>query len=179
MDEWTKLSQLVLNVVQALAVVLAGAWAYFKFIRGRTFARRAELDVDATVETAADRHVIRLKVTFRNTGLSKIPFKAKRKIASLSATSTSHFAPGANLTWQDVMITPIFEADEFVEAQETIQDEVLLPLDEKGGPWLAFRLEVEVWAEPRWKRNAGTRWIATAVLPVQSSAQTGGGRHGS
>jgi len=35
------------NIVTSSAVVIGGIWAYFKFVRGRAFANRAELGVSA------------------------------------------------------------------------------------------------------------------------------------
>lgn len=39
----TEISQFTEQLVTAVGIVLGGGWACFKFINGRTFARRAEL----------------------------------------------------------------------------------------------------------------------------------------
>lgn len=43
------------NIVTSAAIVIGGVWAYFKFVRGRTFANRGELSVSASIERSADR----------------------------------------------------------------------------------------------------------------------------
>jgi hypothetical protein len=44
-------SEIVYNFTTSGAVVIGGVWAYFKFVRGRTFSHRAELSVIATAES--------------------------------------------------------------------------------------------------------------------------------
>jgi hypothetical protein len=162
-----KFTQVTLNVVQAVALVAGGLWVYFKFARGRTFARRADLHVEAALLSIKEHQVIRVKVALKSTGLSKIPLKAHRQVLTLWATSTSDFSPGANFTWKEWMISEIFKADQYVEAQEAIKDEALLPVAPEGGPWLAFRIRVEVRAEPYLGRFGRTRWATNIIIPAQ------------
>ena len=61
------------SIVTSLAVVIGGVWAYFKFIKGRTFAHRAELDVSPSLETSAESLYLSVTITLKNTGLSKLP----------------------------------------------------------------------------------------------------------
>jgi hypothetical protein len=107
--DWEKFTQGLLNVVQVLGILVGGGFVYFKFIRGRTFARRGELNLDATVIAVGKRPVIRVALTFKNTGLSLIRFEPDAKVVYLEATSTADWSPGGNFHWQDVMTTPVFE----------------------------------------------------------------------
>jgi len=165
--DWGKLTQVILNVVQALALVVGGLFVYFKFIRSRTFARRAALDVDASLVQVDDKLVLRVEVVLRNLGLAKIPLRAHRQVVTLWATTTAGFSPGANLFWDEWMVSEVFKTDEYVESQEKIKDVALLPVATEGGPWLAFRIRAEAWAEPRWKRFGGMRWVTHTVVPAQ------------
>ena len=71
---WTEIARGVAAVVQILAIVVAGAWAYYKFVRGRTFKPRAELDLDAHILEVEDEKAISLNVDFHNTGSIRIEF---------------------------------------------------------------------------------------------------------
>ncbi len=169
LDDSVKVAQAVLAIAQALAIVVGGAWIYFKFIRGRTFAPRAELDIDAELLAIGDLQVIRAKVALKNTGLSKLPLKDHAKVVRLYATPVMEWAPQANFTWQKLMMAEIFVDQGWVEAQETISDALLFPVDESGGPWLAFRAQASVWAERRSGRSSGTRWLTNTILPARAS----------
>jgi hypothetical protein len=50
----------LLNALQAVAIVVGGFFAYYKFVRGRTFHRRAELSVDAElIDGASEPKAVR------------------------------------------------------------------------------------------------------------------------
>jgi hypothetical protein len=171
MDEWATVAATANHAITGLAVLVGGAWAYFKFVRGRTFARRAELDVSGSLFTFGDDRIVKATVTLRNAGLSKLPLKNNGKFVRLYGSPAVSWTPNANIFWQQLMHTPIFEGHQWVEAQETVTDEVLIPvpfLEAKGegGGWLAFRVHAQVWGERRPGHRAGPRWGATTLVPA-------------
>jgi hypothetical protein len=165
--DWFKVTQVILNIAESLAVLVGGVWVYFKFMKSRTFARRAAIEVEASLLSVEQRPVIRVEVVLRNTGLSKIPLRANRQVLRLWATSVSDFSPGANLFWHFWMVSQVFVTDESVESQESIKDVALLPVASDGGPWLAFRIGAEAWAEPRWKWFGRAKWVTHTIIPAQ------------
>jgi hypothetical protein len=169
LDDAVKVTQAVLAVVQTLALVVGGGWVYFKFIRGRTFAPRAELDIDAELMVIGDRQVIKAKVALKNAGLSKLPLREHAKVVRLYGIPISARSPQANFAWQKLIIAEVFEDQGWVEAQETIHDAILLPVDQDAGPWLAFRAQASVWAERRAGISSGTRWLTNTILPAAVS----------
>jgi hypothetical protein len=173
LNSWDKVTQAVLNVAQTVALVVGAAWVYFKFIRGRTFARRAELGVTGDLMEIADQLVMKAVVELKNTGLSKLPLRTDLTWVELLATASSSWAAQTNLRWEKRMNTPVFVDHKWVESQETISDEVLMPVDTRGGdPWLAFRLHVEVWGKRPWYRDKGTKWVANTIVPAQNAKAT-------
>jgi hypothetical protein len=162
-----QVTQATANVVQALALVIGGCWVYFKFIRGRTFARRAELSVEAALASVGERQMICVKVVLTNTGLSRIPLRPHSQVVTLSVTPAADFRPGRNFVWQHWMITEVFTAHKFVEAQEAISDEALLPVAPEGGLWMAYRVEAQAWTEPHWAQTGGMRWVTGVDVPAQ------------
>lgn len=173
MDSWDRVTQSILNVAQTIAIVVGAAWVYFKFIRGRTFARRAELEISGGLMEIADRQVMKAVIELKNTGLSKLPLRVDLNSVELLATPSSSWAAQTNLRWEKRMDTPILGDHKWVESQETISDEVLLPIDTReGDPWLAFRLHVEVWGKRPWYRRKGTKWVANTIVPAQTAKAT-------
>jgi hypothetical protein len=77
---WTDIATGVAAVVQSLAIAVGGAWAYFKFVRGRTFTHRGELRVAASLVTCGTEIALKVTATFRNTGLSQIRFSKYTKL---------------------------------------------------------------------------------------------------
>jgi hypothetical protein len=164
--------------LQSAAIVVGACWAYLKFFRGRTFARRAELRVQAIVLSHGSQSFVKAIVTLLNCGLTKIPFAPRRNSIYLYGLDSSKLRPGANINWQrHLILTPIFSSHEWVEAQETITDEVLIPLPppaEDDRIWLAYKLHAEVWGKKRMRPWKSSRWIADSVIangaiPVQTS----------
>jgi hypothetical protein len=72
--EWTEIAKGVAAIVQIVAIVVGGSWAYYKFVRGRTFKPRAEVDIAASIVETNGEKGISLSVSFHNTGLIYIEF---------------------------------------------------------------------------------------------------------
>jgi len=158
-----------LNVVQALAIVVGGSWVYFKFVRSRTFARRAELDVEAGIQGVSGSQTVKVKATLKNAGLSKLPLRANRKVVIVSGVQSDERVVRANVTLHHYMISPIFTAHQWVEPNEIIQDEVLLPVDSSSGQWLAFRAEVVVTGQRPWFQRRDPVWSAPKIVLVSDA----------
>jgi hypothetical protein len=163
--DWTSMT---LNLVQAIAILVGGTWVYFKFIRSRTFARRAELDVQAAIYEVTNGLMIKAHVNLKNAGLSKLPLREGLQIAKLSGTLTDEWTAGANLIWHDLMQSRIFTQHQWVEAQETIEDEVLLPVERGQEEWLAFRVTVVVTGIRSIFRKLDPAWNASTIFLAPS-----------
>jgi hypothetical protein len=168
------------NIVTSVAVLVGGVWAYFKFIKGRTFAHRAELDVSPSLETSADSLYLSVTITLKNTGLSKLPLNDNMKVTRLFGLT--HVANGAvsAAKWERVLTVPILDQHAWLEAQETVTDTVVYSLygttDGKGARHSAYQVEALVGARRRLITRRGTRWQARAVvfLPPSNSTKQGG-----
>lgn len=175
MVAWTQIAQTINYLATTAAVIVGGGWVYFKFIRGRTFARRAELSIEVTSLITNNKPVIKATVRLSNTGLSKLPLKADGKAILLYATPVANWRARRNFKWEWLMLSDIFLDHSWVESQEGISDDVMLPLDHRdGGPWLACRVQAQIWSKPsRWRRR-GTTWIANVIVPIQRDQAAAG-----
>jgi hypothetical protein len=173
---WTSWADGVAALAQAAAIVVGGLWAYFKFIRGRTFAKRAELTVVPTVLDLPGEQSLKVTATLRNEGLAKLPLRVQVVlIYAIFAEPTDENPLG---TREEQIGEPceVFSAHDRVEAQETITDEIVVPLTDYdrscGQQATAFRVECRVYAKQR-VRKGGLRWTASAVIARRETVQAG------
>jgi hypothetical protein len=170
MDGWVKLAEIANDVATTLAILVGGAWAYFKFLRGRTFASRAELEVAGSLFAYDRDQIIHAKVTLTNMGLSKLSLMPSGKVIYLYGIPASQWSPEGNVEWQKLVVSKVLEGHRWIEAQETVSDDALIPVPIRGyAPdenWLAFRLQAQVWGKRPKGRKRGTRWIASVTVPA-------------
>jgi hypothetical protein len=159
-------------LVQALAILIGGVWAYYEFVRGRRFASRAEVRVDGKLLAAEGTRGIRVAATLHNPGETRIPIRAP----SVTAQTVPRASWGRAFEWQEVGLSPIFNEHAWIEARETITDEALIPLPESDeafdGDLLAYRVECVVY-ERRTDGTGGLRWSAAAIVPGRLRASEG------
>jgi hypothetical protein len=65
----------ILDLVQIAAIVIGAIWAYYKFVKGRVWHRRAEPTVEATLISNAETPALRTRVTLENTGAADVPLR--------------------------------------------------------------------------------------------------------
>ena len=159
-------------LVQAAAILIGGSWAYFKFIRGRTFAKRVELSVTPTL---LPENKLKVRATLRNAGLSKVPLRTQAVFLYGIYAAPTADNPIATAEQQIGKPKKIFAAHEWIEAQETVTDELLFPVPNSRHAsehaWLAFRVECRVYAKRR--RKGALNWTASAIVPAELDESQG------
>jgi hypothetical protein len=165
--DWAGAAQ---NLVQIAAIVIGGAWAYYKFVRGRIFHRRAEVTLDASLLRLEASRAIRARAILENTGSADIPFLAQG--LEVFSFRRGDVDDKGRPQWREVATVPVFEDHEWIESQETIVDEVLVPLtDDPEMNLLVYRVSCVVYGERerklrRTKRGGGIRWTTNAIAPA-------------
>jgi len=191
LQEWETFTNVIRNVVQVAAVLAGGGWAYLKFVRGRTFHYRGELRASVDGFTFEGETALRVRVSFKNTGLSRIQFPADNPPRALVSQLTSGgWSDGPAMWFPSESIEETTEAAEatrsmlvlrqhgWVEPGETIEDEQLfVPIvDESAGVTLAFRVRATLYSSEgrlrrvlarswRWLPRRPILWTAYAVTP--------------
>src|SRR4051794_25796817 len=118
---WAEVTKGVLAGAQILALVLGGAWAYFKFVAGRTFTERLEVSVEATPFKAGDAIALRIRTAVANTGASKVELNDDAKVAYVFGVIPTNAVPGFPVAWGNhLTLMPMFARHKWIEAQETI-----------------------------------------------------------
>jgi hypothetical protein len=103
-----------LNMIQAVAIVLAAVWAYSKFVRGRTFHRRAELDVDVSLLPGVSP-ALRVRASMKNTGGAEIPLRAK--ILRVATFAVGDLDSLGRAKWREIAHASVFRNHESIESK--------------------------------------------------------------
>jgi hypothetical protein len=163
-------TDVVANVVQTGAIVVGGGWAYLKFVRGRTFRNRAEVDVSARAVEGG--RLLLAEVTVKNAGLSRIMIDNKDlKLLQLDDLGRDECDPGITVGWGDprqaTMTVQVFDKHDWVEPSETIREEVLIVPPEADSPVAAYQLRLWVARERFLRRDIG--WVANTIVPMSEN----------
>lgn len=166
------------HFAQVVAVVAGGAWAYWRYVRGRTFGARGDLTLSASLwasESDPAYAAIAVRASLRNTGLSRIKLAYGKKIVLVDwvprgrwmlSENELYWGPGAGM--RQVVI---FDDQDMVDSGEAIVDDVIIPVPSPLLPDrpLAYRVRGYVtrgrsWPARRlkWKQDA---WSAHAIVP--------------
>jgi hypothetical protein len=167
----TDVTQPIVHLAQAGAIVVGGTWAYVKFLRGRTFRDRAHVEVKASLFMRDAEPVIFAAVSMRNEGLGRITFRDReQRIVFVDGVTTERWSSRANVFWDEerpMMSTPLFERHAWVEPGETIKEELLIPVPLPEDGDMAVAYQVRAWIRiPRRGGRKGMTWTANAIVPA-------------
>jgi hypothetical protein len=160
-------TDIVRNIATSFAVVVGGGWAYFKFVRGRTFANRAELEVSASLQRGISGLYLYAVVTLKNDGLSKLPLNSKYKAIRLYGLMDEDGSHIETAKWKRLSTRPILDQHEWLEGEETVTDTVLYSLpsaSKTDASHAAYQLEALVGARRRRLTQKGTQWQSRVVV---------------
>ena len=129
----TTVTGAVNDIVTSSAVIVGGIWAYFKFIRGRTFARRAELDVSPSIATADGNDYLAVTINLKNTGLSKLPLNSNMKIMRIFRMINDSDSAAGLVEWERISTMRILDQHDWVESQETVADTLIYRVGDSHG----------------------------------------------
>lgn len=165
--EVATLADVASKAITSAAVLIGGGWAYIKFIRGRTFAYRAELHLHLDLVQLERSRLLQVTVTLTNTGLSRIALNERMKAIRIHATTNLDAQEIRPARWQRMLTTGCFEHHDWLEAQEAVTDELLyqLPTNSHADPrQVAYQVEAIVGARPRTLTGKKVRWHARKIL---------------
>lgn len=162
---WQDTASALSDLVTAAALLVGGAFAYFRFARGRIFARRAEISLDATPldPPLSGLHV---QLSVENTGASQLSLSDVRYLETFAITQDD-WPHDTNVVWGAPIIrTRVLRDHDWLESAETVGERLLVPLppDDRGTPFVAYLVRARITAvESRWRR-APTGWAAQVVV---------------
>jgi hypothetical protein len=153
------------TLTTALAVIVAGVWAYYRFVKDRVYRPRLEVGLFAQWRTVEERALLHARITVKNIGATKTDLVQDG--TGLIAQRMASAAPEGvqTVAWANVAGCQILERHKWIEPGETVSEDVLVGLgfDEPT----TVRLEARL----RWKWSGGADpilVIARKIIPIQS-----------
>ena len=155
--------------ITALALIITGIWAYFKFVKGRTFKDRLQVDLDGWWHIADGRNLLQARVTLKNIGSSRILLLQDDTRLQVSRLAAREYQLPGRVAWRKVVEkAKIFGEHDWIEPGESVSDDVLLDLETPEPITTLF----EVWLVCR-RDEVFRRRIISANSTVNASMRDG------
>lgn len=120
------LADLVGAIVTPVAVVAGGTWAYFKFVKGRTFRPRLEVGLFGQWRLVNGQHLLQARIKVKNIGASKVTLIQKGSGLRVSMLADVQRTPPCVVAWQALRVFETLREHEWIEPGETVSDDLLL-----------------------------------------------------
>jgi hypothetical protein len=148
------------TVIETIAVIVGGVWAYYKFFKGRTFRPRLELSVSARVAESKGLTNVFASVQLKNVGMSKVEISQKGTALRVLATDpTKTDGPAA---WEHAVTVGVFESHRWIEPGEPIADQALVSIAGTGHK--AVKLELRI-------VGGGIEWNAISIVEPEKNTK--------
>ena len=150
-------AQAFANVTQSLALIAGGVWAYFKFVKGRTFEDRLNTTVSGKLISIYGSVFLIVTIRLQNVGLSRIAFDQ-----DVSSLEIFEYVPSQGediLRVKNDLLTSfrVFgDKDRYIEPNEIVERETLIALQALSK--IGYQLELEV------SSYSGYAWRTTTVV---------------
>jgi hypothetical protein len=125
-------------LVTAAAVIIGGIWAYFKFVKGRTFRPRLDVDTQGEWHVINGQRWLHSRVRLKNIGGSDVKLRQDGTGLRLSRLLPRD-PTRKRAKWESLTVCKIFEDHDWIEPGETISDDSLLNLDVPEGEPVMFQ----------------------------------------
>ncbi len=157
LQAWADIAQ---KTAATVAIVGTAGWAYFKFVRGRTFRRRVELTISGEVRRGPGIVYLLTNATTKNIGLSKFEIDHERSgLRVMTHASEGAVTEPRLAEWKPLSTWPVFEGHGLLEPGEPAAEELLIEIPDEG--FSAFRLQLWV------SSTKDESWEVTAVVNLE------------
>ncbi len=150
------------ELFKGLAIVVAGAWTYLNYVRGRTFRTRLEIELSGSIGERPGVFYFNGQCKAKNVGLSLIPIQ---QVGSGIVIYALWLVPAENGTFdtftEEIVVLPIFTRHGWIEPGESISDTYITTLPPSRNQLLGVRTEVMI-------GNGKTVWNASQITEVSN-----------
>lgn len=169
------LTETIGTAITAAALIVAGIWAYFRFVKDRTYRPKLDVTLSGAWLDLDGVHHLHARVVVANIGGTAVEL-----VQVGTGLVVSGLAPAVQgkrrRSWRQVTKQAVFDEHGWIEPQERISDDVLLDLgvDRPVETMLELRL-VCVLSKTRWRRPAANVVVfARRILPAVPEPATPG-----
>jgi hypothetical protein len=159
---------IVSSAATVAAVIAGGLFAYFKFIKGRTFRPRLEVTMAGQWRDVGGHPLLHARVRVKNIGASDVTLLQNGTGLNVSRLVHRLPRPPAAMSWERLRVFTIFEEHQWIEPGETISDDLLINVDVATDDPVLFETRLV------WKWGGGQHNItvfARQLIPVDASIQ--------
>jgi hypothetical protein len=155
-------AEIIWRGATVLAIVAGGLFAYYKFWRGREFAKRIEPTLAARTATRSDGMLyLRAEASVKNIGLSKV------SIDHASTCITVELLRRGTVDWEELeSVFRVFQGQDTLEPNEVVGGQFLIPIPD--GNYLAAKLYLNFFATGHNAWRAARR--ASSLVDLAESA---------
>ena len=165
-----KFSATLQNVATVAALVVAGVWSYYLFIKGRALKSRLEPKVAGEIISIETKKYIRISAELTNVGSSKVEITreglfldvfAQRAHPEISPEDAARLKV-LSTQWEEPLPFYVLTRHEWIEPTETIRDQVLVEILTSDS--VAYRIDFVIFA-------SGLRWTTTSIVSPKPTGQ--------
>jgi hypothetical protein len=131
----------VSKIITALATILAGGWAYYRFVKGRVFKPRLTLTAKARQLHIRTTEYVLSTIELSNVGLSRVDIdSATLRVCSLLGNAIAETVSVPQRVWLDTC--RVLLAHRWIESGEVVNEQNLLtlPLNHSSPILIDFRV---------------------------------------
>jgi hypothetical protein len=164
------------SLVTVAAFLFGGAWAYFKFVKGRVFTTRLEPVIEGRIVSYGARSVAVLRVSIRNVGLSKVNIDGDEStIEVLGFPADSYVAEFHSSYDTKFGVIRALTTHSWIEPGELIVEDRIVTLPPTELFALKVHLRILQSHRSSWRRRARVEWDAVAILTPDTRPEPRGG----
>jgi hypothetical protein len=116
------------TAVTAIAVIVGGYWAYFRFVRERTYRPRLEVTMAGQWREVGAHRLLHARISVKNIGTSVVTLLQEGTGLRISKLDPEIPSAPAATQWQSMRVFRVFEKHQWIEPDETISDDLLVSL---------------------------------------------------
>jgi hypothetical protein len=168
LDDVQTAVEIATGTVTALAVIVGGVWAYFRFVKERPYRPRLEVTMSGRWVDGVHCELFLARVAVRNIGTTVVRLLPKGTGLRMSTIAT---VPSANeaVSWKRLATLAIFREHDWIEPGETISDDLAVRLDVGREAPLLLECRL-VW---RWTGGDGNVVVFARQI-ISASGEPGG-----
>ena len=152
---WPLTLQDIKTLLEIVAIAGAGIWAYLKFVRGRLFRHKLDLNVEGEFLTIDGSAHVLVRITIRNIGFTSVSFDTECCVLRVFAAEQRPYLDFTDAAlWHRVATVPLLEDHNWIEPSEVLQEQELIHIHSE--PTVAIRLVANV-------SDSRSLWGASAI----------------
>lgn len=174
LSDTQKLSDIGQKIAAIIAIGVGGVWAYFLFVRRRTFVSNLEPTISGVITRKDGAYQLLAEASVKNIGSSKININHENTgLRVYTQKAGEEMAEAGLVDWSDEPYTwPILEDQDLLEPGETVGDKLLIEMPDTQDLPLKLELWLASTPEEGWLAsfigNEESYWVAVNIVALAS-----------